>query len=44
MEEIADRLFLAVDTVKFQKRKIFEKLKVKNIVEALSFASNHKLL
>jgi DNA-binding CsgD family transcriptional regulator len=44
MDEIAERLFMAIDTVKFQKRKIFEKLEVKNIVEALSFASNHKLL
>jgi DNA-binding CsgD family transcriptional regulator len=44
MDEIAGRLFLAIDTVKFQKKKIFEKLEVKNIVEALSFAANHKLL
>ncbi|MDR1380163.1 MAG: helix-turn-helix transcriptional regulator [Tannerella sp.] len=44
MDEIAGRLFLAVDTIKFQKRRLFEKLEVKNIVEALSFASNHKLL
>jgi DNA-binding CsgD family transcriptional regulator len=44
MDEIAERLFLAIDTVKFQKKRIFEKLDVKNIVEALSFATNHKLL
>lgn len=43
MNEIAEQLFLAIDTVKFHKRKLFEKLEVKNIMEALSFASNHKL-
>jgi DNA-binding CsgD family transcriptional regulator len=44
MDEIAEQLFLAIDTVKFQKKRIFEKLEVKNIVEALFFAANQKLL
>lgn len=43
MNEISERLFLAVDTVKFYKRQLFGKLDVKNIIEALSFATNHKL-
>lgn len=41
---IAERLFIAVDTVKFHRRKLFEKLQVKNIVEALASAKNKKLL
>lgn len=45
MEEIANKLFVAVDTVKFYKRRLFnEKLHVKNIVEAISFATCYKLL
>jgi DNA-binding CsgD family transcriptional regulator len=44
MNEIADQLCIAVDTIKFHKRKIFDKLQVKNIAEALSFATNYKLL
>lgn len=44
MNEIANKLFLAVDTIKFYKRRLFEKLDVKNITEALSLATNQKLL
>ncbi|MDR1121545.1 MAG: helix-turn-helix transcriptional regulator [Dysgonamonadaceae bacterium] len=44
MNEIADRLCIALDTIKFHKRKIFDRLQVKNIAEALSFATNYKLL
>jgi DNA-binding CsgD family transcriptional regulator len=44
MGEIADKLCVALDTVKFYKKRIFEKMQVKNITEALSFAVNHKLL
>lgn len=44
MNEIADELCLAIDTIKFYKRKLFEKLNVKNIAEAISFATNYKLL
>lgn len=44
MNEISDKLCLAIDTIKFYKRKLFEKLGVKNITEALSLATNYKLL
>lgn len=44
MNEISDKMFLAIDTIKFYKRRLFEKLGVKNIAEALSLATNYKLL
>ena len=44
MNEIADKLFLSIDTIKFHKRTLFKKLDVKNIIEAITFASNYKLL
>lgn len=44
MNEIADKLCLAIDTIKFYKRRLFDKMEVKNITEALSFATNYKLL
>ncbi|MCD7975710.1 MAG: LuxR C-terminal-related transcriptional regulator [Tannerellaceae bacterium] len=44
INEIADHLCLATDTIKFYKRKIYDKLKVKNITEALSYAITHKIL
>lgn len=44
MNEIADKLCLAIDTIKFYKRRLFDKMQVKNITEALSFATNYKLL
>ena len=44
MNESADKLCLAIDTIKFYKRRLFEKMEVKNITEALSFATNYKLL
>lgn len=44
MNEIADKLCIAIDTVKYYKRKIFERMEVKNITETLSFAINYKLL
>ena len=44
MTEIADQLCLSLDTIKFYKRKLFEKLDVKNITEASAFATNHKLI
>lgn len=43
MKEIADRICLSLDTIKFYRRKLFEKLEVKNITEAIAFAQNHKL-
>jgi DNA-binding CsgD family transcriptional regulator len=44
MNEIADRLFVTFDTIKFYRRRILEKLQVKNITEALSFATSYRLL
>jgi len=44
MDEIAERICISLDTVKFHKKNIFEKLQVKNIVEAIIFAANYKLL
>lgn len=44
MEEIAGRIFKSVDTVKFYKRRLFEKIGAKNITEALSFATNNRLI
>lgn len=43
-KDIADRIFLSVNTVKFHKKSIFEKLHVSNITEALSLATNYRLL
>lgn len=43
MKEIADILCLSVETNKFHKRKLFEKMGVKNIIEAMEFAENQKL-
>lgn len=44
INEIADKIFVSPDTVKFHRRKLFEKIGVQNITEALSFATNNKLL
>lgn len=44
MKDIANRLCVGIDTVKFHKRKLFEKMEVRNITEALSFATNSKLI
>lgn len=44
ISQIADRTFIAVDTVKFHRRKLFEKLQVKNMAEALAYVKNNKLL
>lgn len=41
---IAERAHLAVDSVKSARRRLFEKLGVNNISEAISFATNYKLL
>lgn len=42
--EIAEKIFVSADTVKFHRRKLFEKICVQNITEALSYATNNKLL
>lgn len=43
MDEIAGQVHLSVHSIKFYRQKLFEKLNVKNITEAIAFASNHKL-
>lgn len=44
INEIAEKMFLSADTVKFHRRKLFEKVNVQNITEALAFATNNKLI
>jgi len=44
INEIAEKIFLSPDTVKFHRRKLFEKMGVENITEALSYATHNKLL
>jgi len=38
MEQIADKLYVSIDTIKFHKKQIFSKLKVKSITEATALA------
>lgn len=44
MAEIADRICLSPDTIKKYRQRIFEKLSVRNISEAIAAATNYKLL
>ncbi|MCW3161640.1 response regulator transcription factor [Chryseobacterium oryctis] len=44
INEIASKIFVSADTVKFHRRKLFEKIGVNNITEALAYAKNNKLL
>ena len=44
MSEIADRIYLSPDTIKKYRQRIFEKLDVRNISEAIVAATNNKLL
>lgn len=44
MEEIADRICKSLDTVKFYKKRLFEKMEVDNITEALFYALNYRLI
>jgi len=44
MNDIADKLCKSIDTIKACKRTLFSKMGVKNIAEALSYATNYKLL
>jgi DNA-binding CsgD family transcriptional regulator len=44
MNEIADKMCMSVDAIKFYKKNLFGKFEVKNITEALIYAQNHKLL
>ncbi|WP_452224567.1 response regulator transcription factor [Lacinutrix chionoecetis] len=44
INEIAEAIFVSPDTVKFHRKKLFEKLEVKNISEAIIYATNNKLI
>ncbi len=44
MLEIADKICLSPDTIKKYRQRIFEKLDVRNISEAIVAATNNKLL
>lgn len=44
INEIAEKIFVAPDTVKYYRRRIFESLGVSNIVEALAYAVNNKII
>ncbi len=44
MNDIADNICMSVDTVKSYKRSIFQKMEVKNIAEAVTYAQNHQLI
>ena len=44
INEIAESIFVSPDTVKFHRRKLFEKLDVVNISEAIAHATNNKLI
>lgn len=44
INEIAQAIFISPDTVKFHRKKLFDKLEVSNISEAISFATNNKLI
>ncbi|AYD49065.1 response regulator transcription factor [Arachidicoccus soli] len=44
MSEIANQLFLTVNTIKFHRKKIFQILNVRNITEAISYAANYNFI
>lgn len=44
INEIAEKLFISPDTVKFHRKKLFEKLEVGNISEAISYVTVNKLI
>lgn len=44
INEIAEAIFVSSDTVKFHRSKIFNKLGVSNIAEAIAYATNNKLI
>lgn len=44
IDKISKSIYISVDTVKYHRKKLFEKLEVSNISEAIFFAINNKLL
>ena len=44
MNDVADMICKSIDTVKAYKRRIFQKLDVKNVAEAIAYAQNHQLI
>lgn len=44
INQIAEKIFVVPDTVKYYRRRIFERLNVSNIVEALSYAEHNKII
>lgn len=44
INQIAEKIFVSPDTVKYYRRQIFGRLGVSNIVEALSYAVNNKII
>lgn len=44
MNEISERIYKSLDTVKFYKRRLFEKMEVNNITEALAYALIYRLI
>lgn len=44
IHQIADKIFVSPDTVKYYRRRIFERLSVNTIVEALAVAVNSKII
>jgi len=44
INEVAEAIFVSPDTVKFHRRKLFEKLEVVNISEAIVCATNNNLI
>lgn len=44
INEIAETIFVSADTVKFHRRKLFEKLEITNISEAIVYATNNNLI
>jgi DNA-binding CsgD family transcriptional regulator len=44
INQIAEKIFVAPDTVKYYRRRIFEALEVNNIIAALSYAVSNKII
>ena len=44
VQEISEKLFISPDTVKFHRRKLFDKIQVSSISEAIFYATTNKLI